>query len=92
MYTLLGVSWGPFPRNVKATALLWPKHGPHMVLLNGSSRILINMPRNAPCQIQIVSIYIDRYIQLSDSCSKLLIKSVSDGERFRDLPLARGQG
>ena len=25
-------------------ALLWPKHGPHMILQIGSSRILINVP------------------------------------------------
>merc|ERR1711954_553066 len=32
-------------------ALLWPKHGPHMVLKIDSSRILMIVPRDVPCQI-----------------------------------------
>merc|ERR1712114_4390 len=41
----------PFPRNGQNMALLWPKHGPHIVLQIGSSLIIINMPWDAPCQI-----------------------------------------
>ena len=37
--------------------LLWPKHGPHMVLKIGSSWILINVPRDAPCQISQFLVY-----------------------------------
>ena len=40
----------PFPRNGQNMALLWPKHGPHMVLLIGSSWILINVPRDISYQ------------------------------------------
>ena len=40
-----------FPIYGQNMALLWPKHGPHMVLQIGSSWILINVPRDAPCQI-----------------------------------------
>ena len=41
----------PFPRYGQNMALLLPKHGPHMVLPSGSSWILINVPRDVPCQI-----------------------------------------
>merc|ERR1711954_190033 len=37
--------------------LLWLKHGPHMVLQIGSSRIIIIVPRNAPCQISQFWVY-----------------------------------
>ena len=40
-----------FPINGQKMALLWPKHGTHMALQIGSSWILINVPRDAPCQI-----------------------------------------
>ena len=41
----------PYPRNGQNIALLWPKHGPHMVLQMASSWILINVPMDVPCQI-----------------------------------------
>merc|ERR1712082_154106 len=50
-FTLLGLFCSPLPRNGQNMALLWPKHGPHMVLQIGSSQILINVPRDVPCQI-----------------------------------------
>ena len=40
-----------FPRNGHNMALLWPKDGPHMILLIGSSWIIINVSRAAPYQI-----------------------------------------
>ena len=50
-FTLLGVSCSPFPKYGQNMALLWPKLGPHMVLQVVFSWIIINVPRNAPCQI-----------------------------------------
>merc|ERR1711954_239287 len=50
-FTLLGLSCSPFSRNGQNMALLWTKHGPHMVLQIGSSHILIILPRDVPCQI-----------------------------------------
>ena len=41
----------PFPRNVRNSALLWPKHGPCKLLEMYSSWILINVPRDTLCQI-----------------------------------------
>ena len=38
-----------FPRNGQNMALLWPKHGPHMVLQVGSSWILVIVPRDVKC-------------------------------------------
>ena len=38
-------------------ALFWPKHGPHMVLHIGSSWFIINVPRDAPCQISQFWVY-----------------------------------
>ena len=38
-------------------ALLWPKHGPHMVLQIGSYWILINVPRDVLCQISHYWVY-----------------------------------
>merc|ERR1711954_235172 len=35
----------------------WPKHGPHMVLKIGPSLILINVPRDVPCQISHCWVY-----------------------------------
>ena len=40
----------PFPRNGQNMALLWPKHGAHMVLQVGSSWILVIVPGDVPCQ------------------------------------------
>ena len=40
-----------YPRNGQNMALLWPKDVPHMVLQIGSSWIILNVPRYAPCQI-----------------------------------------
>ena len=51
------VPWSPFPRNGPNMALLWPKHGPHMVLQIGSSRILIIVPRDILCQISHCWVY-----------------------------------
>ena len=56
-FTLLGVSCNPFHRNGQNMALLWAKHGPHMVLQIGSSWILINVPRDVPCQITHCWVY-----------------------------------
>ena len=56
----------PFPRNGQNMALLWPKHGPHVVLKIGSIWILIVMPRDIPCQISYCWVYI--------SCSPLSSK------------------
>ena len=36
---------------------LWPKHSPHLVLKIGSSWILINVPRDVPCQISHCWVY-----------------------------------
>ena len=47
----------PFPRNGQNMALLWSKHGPHMVLQNGSSWILIIVPRDVPGQISHCWVY-----------------------------------
>ena len=52
-FTFLAKSCSPIPRNAHNVALLWPKHGPHMVLQMGSSWILTNVPRDAPCQISL---------------------------------------
>ena len=38
-------------------ALLWPKDGPHMVLQIGTLWIIINVPREAPCQISQFWVY-----------------------------------
>ena len=38
-------------------ALLWPKHGLHLVLQIGSSWIIINVPRNVPNQISTCWVY-----------------------------------
>merc|ERR1711954_608800 len=38
-------------------ALLWPKHVPDMVLQIDSSLIIINMPKDAPCQISQFWLY-----------------------------------
>ena len=46
------------PRNGHYVALLWPKHGPDMVLQIGSSWILINVPRDVPCQISHCLVYL----------------------------------
>ena len=43
--------WISNPRNGQNMTLLWPKHGPHMVPQIGSSWIIINGPKDAPCQI-----------------------------------------
>ena len=47
----------PFRRNDQNMALLWPKHGPHMVLQIGSTLILINVPRDVPCHISLLWVY-----------------------------------
>ena len=76
-------------------AFLWPKHGPHMVLKISSSWILINVPRDVPCQIQSPSIYIIRYFQLFDSVTQLLRHSVTNSvtyPRCRAVHLTRDQG
>ena len=39
----------PLPRNGQNMSLLWPKHGPHMVIEICSSRILIIVPWYVPC-------------------------------------------
>ena len=51
------IQWSPFPRNGQNMALLWPKHGPHMVLQIGSSWIIIDVPRDASCQISRFWVY-----------------------------------
>ena len=38
-------------------ALLWTKHGPHMVPKSGSSWFLINVPRDTQCQISHCWVY-----------------------------------
>ena len=43
----------PVPRNGQNMALLWQKHGLHMVLKFGSSWVLSIVPRNVPCQISL---------------------------------------
>ena len=43
--------WISNPRNGQNMTFLWPKHGPHMILQMGFSWILIDVPRDAPCQI-----------------------------------------
>ena len=50
-FTLLGLSCIPLCKILKIMALLWPNHGPHMVLLIGSSGLLFNVPGDASCQI-----------------------------------------
>ena len=46
------VSHSPFSlEEAKNMDLLWPKHSPHMVLQIVFSWIIINVPRDAPCQI-----------------------------------------
>ena len=59
----------PLPKNGQNMALLWqnmvhtwsspswPKHGLHLVLKIGSTWILINMPRDVPCQISHCQVY-----------------------------------
>ena len=59
----------PLPKNGQNMALLWqnmvhtwsspswPKHGLHLVLKIGSTWILINMPRDVPCQISHCRVY-----------------------------------
>ena len=47
----------PFLSNSQKMALLWPKHGPHMVLQIGSGWILINLPKDVPCQISNCCLY-----------------------------------
>ena len=47
----------PFHRNGQKIALLWPKHGPYMVLQIIFSWIIINMPRDAPTQILQFCVY-----------------------------------
>merc|ERR1711954_440093 len=43
------IPWSTFPRNGQNMALLWPKHGPHMVLQISSFSIIIIVSRDAPC-------------------------------------------
>ena len=45
--------WFSNPRCGQNMTTLLPKHGPHMVLQMGSSWILTNVPRDAPCQISL---------------------------------------
>ena len=47
----------PFPRNGQNMALSWPKDGPHMVLKISSSWIIINVPREAPCDNSQIRVY-----------------------------------
>ena len=47
----------PSPRNSQCIALLWSKHGPQMVLKICSFWILINIPRDVPCQISHCQVY-----------------------------------
>ena len=49
--------WISNPRNGQNMTLLWPKHGPHMVPQIGSSWLIINVPRDAPCQISQFWVY-----------------------------------
>jgi len=44
-------------RNGQNMALLWTKHGPHMVPKSGSSWFLINVPRDTQCQISHCWVY-----------------------------------
>jgi len=51
-FGILGVSCSPlFLEMAKIWLLLWPKHGPNMVPQIGFSLILIDVPKDAPCQI-----------------------------------------
>ena len=47
----------PFPEIAKNMVFLWPKHSPQMVFKIGSSGILINVPRDVPCQISHCWVY-----------------------------------
>ena len=50
-FTILGVSHSPLFLKWPNVALLLLKHSPHLVLQLGSSWIIINVPREATCQI-----------------------------------------
>ena len=50
-------SLAPFPRYGQNMALLLSKHGHHMDLQIGSSRILVIVPRDDPCQISHCLVY-----------------------------------
>ena len=52
-----GILLSPFLRNGQNIALLWPKHGPNMVLQIGLSLILSDVPRDAWCQIWHCRVY-----------------------------------
>ena len=56
-FTLLSGSCSPHPRNGQNMALLWPKHGPHVVLQVGSSWIMSNKQRDILCQISNCCFY-----------------------------------
>ena len=45
--------WFSNPRCGQNMTTLLPKHGPHMVLQMGSSWILIDVPRDAQCQLSL---------------------------------------
>ena len=51
------IPWSPFPKSGQNMALSWPKHGLHLVLQLGSSWIIINVLRDAPCQISQFWVY-----------------------------------
>ena len=52
-----GIQYSLFLRNGQNLALLWPKHIPNMVPQIGSSLILIDVPRDVPCQISLCWVY-----------------------------------
>merc|ERR1711954_446986 len=47
----------PFPRNGQNMALLWPKHGCHIILKIGYSQNLNNVAKKATCQFSHLWVY-----------------------------------
>ena len=51
------IPYSPFPKNGKNVAILWPKHGPQVVLQIEYSWIILNVPQDAPFQISQFLVY-----------------------------------
>ena len=84
MYTLWDLSWAPCSRNIQIMALLWHKHCLHLVLLIGSSSVLINIPWYASLQIsdsQHMYCQILSTLKLTQEVTQLASKPIRHGVR-----------
>ena len=79
-FTLLSVSCISLSKQWPRYGLLWPKLGPKMLLQTGSSWILINVPRDVPCQISHCWVYpvapFSRNGQNMDLCGQNMVLKI----------------